>query len=89
MGWVLDLASHQLDAPPGGLPVHIGNLLLWFLGSRVLEDTRETGSRRVDFAVKVRCINCCQRYMRGVKSQDAYGAKKKVSIWREVYLTAW
>ena len=33
MAQVLDLASHPLDASSGGLLVHIGKLLWWFLGS--------------------------------------------------------
>ena len=41
---------------------------------------------RVNFVVKVRCINCRQTKMGRVKSQDDFGVKKEVLIRREFYL---
>ena len=42
---------------------------------------------RVNFVVKVRCINCRETKMGRVKSQDDFGAKAGVLIKREVYPT--
>lgn len=83
----LNLVSQPLGTPSGGLPVRIGKLLWWFSGSGCLRKCAENGEQEgVDFVVKVRCINYGQSKIGGVKSRDAYGAKKEVLIKREVYL---